>query len=737
MKYVSLRAKMLVSVGTIIFLVLGITTWLHIEKLQQFYKEAIEWRSEGLAQGILSQAEALKNYNPYYAENVQGLLEKLSVKCSQLYDLNKDQQITHIMVINDAGIIAAHNDNTLVGTKVSSALVSSLHTPHPMVLPDQGIYHTLVPIIDKEEKFLGTIDIGVPQHVIDENTQQLLRQAVSLFILFVILAMGMFSGLLSMILTKPIRQVVRVGEKIAEGDIADSNAPQDMLFIEHENSVKDEIGALIIVFRKMMLYLQKMAQISIQISTGDIQQETTPASARDVLGNAFYKIIVYLQHIGHIATAISRGDLREQITLRSAHDHIGMVFMQMQQGLIALISKIRKDAGNVASISSKMLVISSQTSEALTHIGDTAEITVQAIQQASKNVEEVSTNTEQLIAAVGQTGASVTQLMASIREVATHARTLSQTADTTTATIVNILDSLEQIARQTDQSAAISESANHDANVGQESVQRVISSMATIAEVTEDISEIISRLKERSSEIGTILDMINDIAEQTSLLALNASIIAAQAGSHGRGFAVVAEEIKELATRVSTSTKEIARIVTSLQHDSMDAVKVIEHGQSEVDHGVTIAQDAGAALQKIAEGVQNSSKAAGEIADLVNQQKTAHAQITESMKHIATMINEITRATQEQEQQSSLLFNVIDNMQSLESSVSNILHTTKAHQEKVTQAIQKVSSLVHVNLQPVHEAVEIADELASQADALKQQVKQFRLPSSSESSEQS
>ncbi len=490
----------------------------------------------------------------------------------------------------------------------------------------------------------------------------------------------------------------------------------------------DEIGKLSRAFKKLIQYFREMAHTATEISQGNLGLDIHPRSDKDVFGNQFQRMVVYLKDIGGIADSVSQGDLRSQVQLQTSKDQLGTAFKQMHKGLVTLISGIRGAVEYISSVSTQVLNTSEKNAEALQQIGTAAEVTSSAMQQVNASAEEARINIEHLSSSVEDTSSFISQMSNSIKHIADNSRKLSRFAEDTSKTVSTIVSSLERVADQADNSKTLAEATTKDAMAGQQFVEQMMTRMSKISEVTDNISSIILRLESRSKEIGTILDVINEVAEQTSLLSLNASIIAAQAGEHGRGFAVVADEIKELAVRVGTSTKEIAKIVEAVQRDSSDAAKGIEEGQQEVDQGVQVAREASQALNKIGDSVKNSSSVAVEIADLVREQTTASTHIADSVRGVNTMINEITGATEEQEKNSTQLLNIIENMQSL---TTQVLRATQEQQRStlhVGELMSDVTTLVNQNTPTVKQLALLANELASQAEHLKQQVKRFIIP---------
>jgi twitching motility protein PilJ len=198
--------------------------------------------------------------------------------------------------------------------------------------------------------------------------------------------------------------------------------------------------------------------------------------------------------------------------------------------------------------------------------------------------------------------------------------------------------SIDQVSANAAESAAVAERSVAIANKGNEVVQSTILGMDTIREQIQDTSKRIKRLGESSQEIGDIVSLINDIADQTNILALNAAIQAAMAGDAGRGFAVVADEVQRLAERSSAATKQIEALVKTIQTDTNEAVISMEQTTSEVVSGARLTQDAGVALEEI-------EKVSTSLAALIQNISNAARQQASSAGHISNTMNVIQEIT--------------------------------------------------------------------------------------------
>ncbi|MBH0006417.1 methyl-accepting chemotaxis protein [Psychrobacter sp. SWN149] len=206
------------------------------------------------------------------------------------------------------------------------------------------------------------------------------------------------------------------------------------------------------------------------------------------------------------------------------------------------------------------------------------------------------------------------------------------------AAINEMTISIDQVSNNASESATVAQRSVAISHNGAEVVQRSIEGMNVIRDQIQETSKRIKRLGESSQEIGDIVGLINDIADQTNVLALNAAIQASMAGEAGRGFAVVADEVQRLAERSANATKQIETLVKTIQADTNEAVMSMESTTSEVVRGARLAKDAGEALEEV-QSVSNT------LADLIQNISNAAMQQAESAGHISHTMNIIQDIT--------------------------------------------------------------------------------------------
>jgi twitching motility protein PilJ len=200
---------------------------------------------------------------------------------------------------------------------------------------------------------------------------------------------------------------------------------------------------------------------------------------------------------------------------------------------------------------------------------------------------------------------------------------------------------IQRMAENAEAATQASLKATQAAVKGGTSVSETIKGMQRIRAAVQTTGKKIKGLGERSLEIGAIIEVINEIATQTNLLALNAAIEAARAGEQGKGFAVVADEVRKLAERAARATKDITSLIKGIQVETSEAVTVMEEGTREVEEGTKLADQAGAALREIEQIVKQTS---GLVTDITNSAAN-QVKVSESVVHSMDSISKLTRET--------------------------------------------------------------------------------------------
>ena len=247
-----------------------------------------------------------------------------------------------------------------------------------------------------------------------------------------------------------------------------------------------------------------------------------------------------------------------------------------------------------------------------------------------------------LVTAINETAVQVASAAQETQSTAMHladaAEHQAQEIAGASAAINEMAVSIDQVSSNASESTSVAERSVAIANKGAEVVQATINGMDNIREQIQETSKRIKRLGESSQEIGDIISLINDIADQTNILSLNAAIQASMAGDAGRGFAVVADEVQRLAERSAAATKQIEALVKTIQNDTNEAVISMEHTTAEVVRGARLAQDAGVALEEIETVSKN-------LADLIQNISNAARQQASSAGHISNTMNVIQEIT--------------------------------------------------------------------------------------------
>ena len=247
----------------------------------------------------------------------------------------------------------------------------------------------------------------------------------------------------------------------------------------------------------------------------------------------------------------------------------------------------------------------------------------------------------------GQVASASNQLQSTAEQIATGAEEVAAQTSTVATASEEMAATSSDIARNCSMAAESSQQTSASATRGGAVVQETITGMGRIAERVKLSATTVENLGRRSEQIGEIVGTIEDIADQTNLLALNAAIEAARAGEQGRGFAVVADEVRALAERTTKATKEISEMIKAIQNETKAAVRAMEEGVSEVEKGAASSEKSGQALEEILSQINEVTMQVNQIATAAEEQTATTSEITSNIQQVTEVVEQTSRGASE------------------------------------------------------------------------------------------
>ncbi len=471
-----------------------------------------------------------------------------------------------------------------------------------------------------------------------------------------IILIGMVLGALTFILatlliapaiTKPVRQMMEV---IGEFSLGNYEAHLNI-------HTKDEFGELADKLRQLRLAQKDKIEAAERIARGEIQK-VEPASEKDALAHAFNKEVEIFQELMFESDKLIKANQDGNLKLRGNTERFeggwksfieginsildAIVHPIQEAGLVLnalaggdLNSKMKGDyKGDYAKIKEDVNKVVDSLNSAIGRVAENAESLAMAASQISSGTEELAAGADEQNIQVTDVAQSVDEMSKTILDSTRHATTVAQSA-------------ME---------------AGKKARDGGKVVNETIEGINRIADIVMKSSDTIKTLGRSSHEIGEIVKVINDIAEQTNLLALNAAIEAARAGEQGRGFAVVADEVRKLAEKTTKATKEIETMIKNIQIDTQGAVESIEEGAKEVEKGKELAGKAGKSLDEIIEDVEKVAEVINYLAAASEEQSSTSEQISRNIENISNVTNQSAEGTRGISQAAEELYNLTGNL---------------------------------------------------------------------------
>lgn len=402
------------------------------------------------------------------------------------------------------------------------------------------------------------------------------------------------------------------------------------------------------------------------------------------------------------ALRMAKGDLTVDNVKVNTRDEIGEMSNAFNQMLINLKQMVRQINDTSQTVAATSQQLSGNSNEAAS-----------ATQQVARAIEEVAKGSAESSRNIDQSVQVIEQVSQSIQQIASGAQQQSQNVIETTNLVNDMVTVIDKMAERMDIVKNAAEQNGKVAVNGGAAVDKTVQGMLEVKDAVFETAKKIHELGEQSQKIGEIIQVIDDIAEQTNLLALNAAIEAARAGEHGKGFAVVADEVRKLAERSGKATKEIAELINDIQRGTKTAVDSMQVGTRQVETGVQLAEQAGKSLEEIVSGVKTADEHVQSIMGLIQDVLNNSRMVSKAVNNVAAITEENSAATEEMSASTEQVNSSMQNIASISEETTASAEEVSASSEELTASIEEITAS--------------SDQLAKMAQDLQNLVGQFKL----------
>ena len=531
-----------------------------------------------------------------------------------------------------------------------SAVISELLKNQSSAFSDDDILLELYPIISNKEN-IGLVIIGMSKDEINSMASSGRITAFVISLIIFVLGLGGMRIFFNLVVYKPIKNLTSIADKLALGDVD----------VKIESKIDDEIGKLERSFISIVNSIKDQSQIVEFISNGDLSNNARVKSDKDILSISLNKVIETLQNLINEVSTLTKSAADGKLSERGNVSKYNGGYREIVNGINSTLDAVIVPLKEGVTALEKMA-----TGDLTVRITSTYKGDHQIIKNSINGLaESISNALSEVTEAVQATASASNEISSSSEEMAAGAQEQSSQTTEVASAVEQMTKTIMETTKNSSRAAEAAKNSGVIAKEGGKVVGETIEGMNRVASVVKKSADTVQALGKSSDQIGEIIQVIDDIADQTNLLALNAAIEAARAGEQGRGFAVVADEVRKLAERTTKATKEIATMIKQIQKDTEGAVVSMKLGTEEVEKGKALADKAGQSLTEIIRGSEEVVDLVTQVAAASEEQSSAAEQISKNIEGISNVTNESAAGVQEIARASEDLSRLTINLQEL------------------------------------------------------------------------
>ncbi len=463
--------------------------------------------------------------------------------------------------------------------------------------------------------------------------------------------------------------------------------------------------------RKVGRPVGKINDVLARITAGDLTVEVPVIEKREL--NSIAEGLRFL--VERLSTTIVR--------FNALSGNVATTMGQLTLTLNSVTDAAKKQTQAVKDVTASLRTadeVQARTAENSGKLSHAASENVSSLLEMKTAADEIATSTGRLFKSTADSYAMIAEMSQTSKAIAESSEEVSQAVETTSSSVEQISASLGSVRESTKKSSEVSAQVRILlTDRGTLAVADAISSMEEIEVEVNRSSAIITKLEERSKDIEKVLSVIREVTEKTNLLSLNAAILAAQAGEYGKGFSVVADEIRALSDRTSSSARDIATIVGTIQAEIHEAVGAIYAGVKKVEEGRELILKSGEAMGETLEAAQLSNQMAKSVEKATDEQMEGLRQIRMSMENMRLLIEQVAKATEEQRKGSSHMLDSI-------SDVKEVAELVKKGTEEHVVGTRNISNNLELTLDMVSQINGSAQEQQRANRGISEAVEQMK-----------